>query len=308
VKLQPRPWQLALLAILLCLAVLAGVGWWRSRPYQNVSEMVRHLPAGEGPVIYLDAAALRRAGILGLLEGNAADREADYRNFVSATGFDYRLDLDSALLAFRGDDRYYLFGGRFQWQKLADYTRTSGGRCQNGHCVLPASMPERFISFLQVRSGLMAMAVSRDTFVATQLTGTQRSVPFEIPGEPVWVYLPSSMLRPSTEMPYIMSRFLSTLEGAQSATIAIGGTTAEFEMRLRAPFAGSTSATKAVSRLMEATQSLKEELSKENKTPLPAELAGVLTSGTFEVKDSTAIGRWPLSRQFIESLAGGTLK
>lgn len=277
------------------------------RPLAGVQELARHLPPGEGVVVYIDVAALRRTGVLGMLDGNAAYREQDYRNFVSATGFDYREDLDAVLLAFRGEDRYYLLTGRFVWSKLSDYARSTGGRCLNGQCVVASSYPERFISFLQVRPGLMGMGVSRETLVALQVASARREVEFEVPSEPVWIYLPASAMRATPGLPVGLSQFLAALEGAQSATAALGGTTASFELRLTAKYLGTKTASLAAEKLTESTKLVAELLQREGKRADPAGLSGMLCSGKFEARESIVTGRWPLSRAFLETVAGGNV-
>ena len=48
----------------------------------------------------MNAAALRDAGMLDAILGNTVNEEADYRDFVSQTGFDYKTDLDQVLAKF----------------------------------------------------------------------------------------------------------------------------------------------------------------------------------------------------------------
>ena len=43
----------------------------------------------------------------------------------------------------------------------------------------------------------------------------------------------------------------------------------------------------------------------ENKTPNPNDLSGVLSSGVFEHSGYAVIGRWPVSREFLEAVAAG---
>jgi hypothetical protein len=109
VKTISRP-RLALLA---GAVVLAGAAlWWMNRA-PSAEEMLAWLPEGEGPTVYIDFALLRRTGLLDRLAGDAAVAEEDYKAFIGSTGFDFRRDLDAALVRFRPDATLFVLAGRF---------------------------------------------------------------------------------------------------------------------------------------------------------------------------------------------------
>jgi hypothetical protein len=52
------------------------------------------------------------------------------------------------------------------------------------------------------------------------------------------------------------------------------------------------------------TALLRELIEKDKQKPNPGDLSGVLTAGVFRQENVRVVGRWPLERAFLESLAG----
>jgi hypothetical protein len=92
-----------------------------------------------------------------LLAGEKAVQDADYREFLRRTGFDYTRDLDLALVAFAPRANYFLLKGRFDWPRLEAYAAQSGGACAEGVCRMPGSKPERNISYRRLRGNLVRL-------------------------------------------------------------------------------------------------------------------------------------------------------
>src|SRR5258705_88578 len=115
-------------AIAAVLGVLLGVWayWFYSRPY-DASRLVQCLPPDRSLHVYLNVGLLRSAGIMDLLAGSQTAEEADYKQFVQQTGFDYRTDLEAVAAGFRDGEEYFAIQGRFQWNRLADYVRSHQG-------------------------------------------------------------------------------------------------------------------------------------------------------------------------------------
>jgi hypothetical protein len=130
--------------------------------------MLRRLPTEDALVVYIDFAALRRAGILQMLDGSKVGEDPEYQNFVRQTDFDYKQDLDAVMVAFAPMGKYMLLKGRFDWKSLKNYVHGSDGRCNNSFCKLAGSTPEKRISFFPMQSNLMAMAVSDDDVAALE--------------------------------------------------------------------------------------------------------------------------------------------
>src|SRR6266849_5717915 len=180
-KFRFQPWQLAVLVVLICAAAV-GVSHWRSvsRPFNAVA-LVECLPPDQATHLYIDVGALRRSGLLDLLAGSKAAEEPDYRRFVEQTGFDYRTDLDAIAAAFFRGNVYLTLRGRFQWKPLSDYARAQGGQCRNTICTLPASRPDRNISFYPLKADVLAFSVSAEERGVTMIGPSQWKKPVGLP-------------------------------------------------------------------------------------------------------------------------------
>ena len=131
--------------------------------------MDSYLPIANASVVYIDVDAIRRSGVLNILAGSKAAEEIEYKQFVDATEFDYRRDLDAVAAAFKDNETFFVLRGRFQWKRLTEYARAQGGRCDRGYCVVAGSRPNRRISFRALKPDVLAMAVSADETAANQI-------------------------------------------------------------------------------------------------------------------------------------------
>src|SRR6185369_14332721 len=199
---NPKNRALLLIAILalLCGASVGVVAWYRARPIPT-GMLLKRIPAQDAVVLYIDFAALRQGGILKLLESSRASEDPDYQNFARKIDFDYRQDLDSAMVAFTPEGKYMLVRGKFNWKSLRSYASEGGGSCANSICKMTGSTPERRISFFPVQSGLMALAVSTDESAVNAMTPSPSGPPAEVPGAPVWLSLPGTFLRSGENLP-----------------------------------------------------------------------------------------------------------
>ena len=109
-----------------CGASVWGVAWYRSRSLTPAA-LLRRMPAEDALVAYIDFSDLRRGGILQLLDGSKAGEDPEYQSFVRQTQFDYKKDLDAALVAFAPTGRFLLLKGRFDWKSLRAYVESQHG-------------------------------------------------------------------------------------------------------------------------------------------------------------------------------------
>ena len=165
---KTRAWLLILLITALCGLTLWGVIWYRSRALSPAA-MLRRLPTDDAVVLYIDFSRLRAGGILQLLSASKVGEDPEYQSFVQQTDFDYKQDLDAAMVAFAPKGKYMLLKGRFDWKNLIAYVRNSEGKCNNSFCKLLGSSPEKRISFFPMQTNLMAMAVSDDDVAALRM-------------------------------------------------------------------------------------------------------------------------------------------
>lgn len=299
-----RAWLLVLTIAALCGASLGGLMWYRGRAVTPAA-MLKRMPAQDALVVYIDFNELRRADILKLLDGSKVGEDLDYKRFVQQTEFDWKQDLDSALLAFAPAGEYMLVRGRFEWKSLVNYVQAQAGTCNNMLCRMPGSTPERHISFLPVQSNLMALAVSDDDSAATRLTESAAGPDPEIPNAPVWVSIPPSLVKSGAKLPDEAKTFAKSLERAESATLAFVAESKSFAAKLSVRCTTEQDAAALEGELTRATAALRQGLAMNRHQPNPLEPAGVLSSGSFRHEGRRVFGYWPIEFAFLQNMLAG---
>jgi hypothetical protein len=300
VNILERRWRIALGAVLL--AILAGSLYWY-RPGATAAAMLRCLPPGDGAVLYVDLSLLRKTGLLEQIAGQPGAEEPEYKRFVEASGFDYRRDLDAAMVELRPGTAFMVLKGRFDRARLAEYARSNGGECAGEFCSLPGSRPERRISFQPIPGRLLALAAGSDPMGAASIRENASAPPFEPPPSPIWVYLPGPALHSQPELPPGLSAFVEALDGAQRAVLTVEMSAIGFEVVLAAPCASVDQARTIAERLSGATATLQTLIARSGKPPEPASPAAVLSAGRFSADQTIVRGQWPLSKAFFAGLA-----
>jgi hypothetical protein len=150
-----KAWGLAAALLL----VLAGYFWWRQDTGMTLREQVMHLPTSDGIFVVAEGAVVRK------IAGEAGGEEAEYRDFVTRTGFDYRRDLDRLVALIGEPHSYYVAVGRFDWPRIAAYA----GNCVKNVCSLPASQPGKWISLMPLGTRALAVAVSPNQLAVGQM-------------------------------------------------------------------------------------------------------------------------------------------
>jgi len=287
-----------------CGASVWGVARYRSRSLTTAA-LLRRMPAEDALVAYIDFSALRRGGILELLDGSKAGEDPEYQSFVRQTQFDYQQDLDAALVAFAPTGRFLLLKGRFDWKRLHAYVESQHGKCLNGFCSMTGSTPERRISFFPVRSDLMALAVSPDGSAALRMQDAVSGPDPQVPAAPVWLSIPTSVLKSGDSLPAGTRVFASGMERAETVTLAFApeghGLAARLDVRCR----DERDAADLASQLTHTTSLLREAMAGEHRKPNPADLSGVLTAGAFRNEGRRVLGYWPIERAFVQNVLGG---
>jgi hypothetical protein len=272
----------------------------------DAGRLLGMLPADRATLVSIDTEALRKSGLLGLVAGSKAAEEADYRKFVEQTGFDYRTDLDAVAAAFLDGRVYTTLRGRFQWAKLAAYAQSQGGECRNSVCSMPGSSPERNISFYEVTSNVLALAVSVDPRGATSIGPGSRKIP--TPLDPVWISVPAAVFSQLDAFPDGTRAFLSPLARAEKVIFAMGPQGERLQLRLEVECKTAEAAADLAKQLTGVTGLLKDMIGRAHMTPNPRDLSGVLVAGRFEQRAATVIGTWPIERGFVEALASGQIQ
>ena len=267
--------------------------------------MLKRMPPESGVLVYIDFAALRHSGILELLTGSPADQDSEYREFVRKTEFDYKRDLDAALLAFAPSGKFFLLKGRFDWKSLRTYAIDENGNCYNSLCRMQGSVPDRRISFFPVQAGVMALAVSADDSAVLRLTSPRADADPETPDAPVWLSISPSVLKSGEGVPDGARMFTRSMERAETVTLAFVPDGNRLAAKLNVRCRNGQDASELASELVRTTSLLRSMISSEHQNPNPSDLSGVLTSGSFRTEGRRVLGYWPIERSFVEALLSG---
>jgi hypothetical protein len=298
-------WTAALLVVVACAAIAGGLVWNRSRKMPGLAERMNRLPAGTS-AIYIDLESLRSNGLLTLVSGQNVTEDEDYRAFVASTGFDYRADLDSALVGFANSEVFIVATGRFDWKAIQEHTKRASGVCRNGVCRMPATTPKRFVSFVPLHNSMIGMAVSADDWAVTKLQDKIPN-PLSPPDAPVWAGASGESLRGNESLPAGTRLFVKALGDAKVATLGLHTAGEGAELRLRAECATDGAAAGLESQLRGVTEVFRKYLENVQQKPNPSDLSGILTSGTFVREGAVVTGRWAVNRGFLEKLLSGQL-
>ncbi len=298
-----RAYLLILMVAALCGLSVWGVVSWRHRPIPAAALMKR-IPVANPLVVYIDFKYLHDQHILERLLGSKPAQDPDYQAFIDKTGFDAQEDLQAALLAFAPDARYLLVKGQFDWKKLKSYAKDQGGSCQASLCTVRGSSAERNISFFPVQTNLMGMAVSQDETAARHLQEPDSRPDPEVPNAPVWVWIPPAALKSHDQFPSGTHLFASALERADHLTLSFDGAAGHWAIKLDARCRTEDDAIRLTSELSAATARLKQMLELEHHAPNPADLTGVLSSGSFQSTGNRVTGQWQIEQVFVDKVFG----
>ena len=287
-------------AVLLA-GVVAGLKWNDTRQLGDTRKLLSRFPVEEAIVLNVDFASVRAAG---LLSEPKSPLEPEYKQFLDASGFDYRKDLDSVTASFSKSGNFYIARGRFNWQKLRDYAAHQGGSCYQDLCRMQGSTPERRISFLPLSSNTLALAVSTDDLAANQLTKQRDPVTAQLPSAPVWVSVPGTALHNTAGVPPGLRLMLSALTNADRLVLTVSPSGNGLAAKMEATCRTKDDARVLASQLRTVTAKLKAAL-QDNKQAQADELVQVLVGGTFDDNGARVNGSWPFSKDLISSLTSG---
>ncbi|HLZ93332.1 MAG TPA: hypothetical protein VKQ28_16630 [Candidatus Acidoferrum sp.] len=166
--MNKRRWIPWLAAILLAVTLVGLDALVRSRDSDGGSRdaLLSAMPANASAVLFIDLAALRRAPFAAefynWIPKNQVD--ADYAQFLRATGFDYERDLDRAAIAnvkAGADSQLFAVAqGRFDRGRIEAYATQSGTREARGGreiFTVPLNEGARKISFTFLGKGKIAL-------------------------------------------------------------------------------------------------------------------------------------------------------
>jgi len=304
VRFRFQPWQLAVLLAILCVAFTGGIHLYRTRGGSNPADLVAYLPVDNATIVYIDAEAIRRSGILNLIAGSKAAEELEYQQFVDQTMFDYRQDLDAVAVAFKDGQVYLAARGNFRWKNLMEYAIKQGGSCHNSFCIAPSSRPSRRVSFYPLKPNLMALAISSDDSAAYSIAHRPGKLTLVPPNQPLWMLVPAVALKDADALPAGTKPFASALRNAEQILFTVGPDAGQLQVSLQVTCHDAVTAAKLLVDLQNATDTLRNWIAREHQQPNPADLSGVLVAGKFHRDDQRVYGEWPIPRAFVDSLTG----
>ena len=299
-----RAWVLVGAVAAICAAAVWAVAAYRARN-MTAASLLKRLPSSDAVVVYVDFTALRRARILDLLDNPKITQDAEYQDFVRKTDFDYKQDLDAALVAFAPTGKFMLLRGKFDWKSLRSYVGAQDGRCYNSLCRMQGSTQDRRISFFPVQSNLMALAVSEDDSAALRMQSAEGGQPQEIPDAPAWISLPPSALKSREQLPEGTRPFARSMERAQSIVVSFIPEENHLAAKLNVRCRNAQEASELAGELSRTTTLLSQMIEREHQKPNPSDFSGVLTSGSFHNEGARVTGQWRIERAFVENMLGG---
>lgn len=301
------PWLFLFAMAAVVAALLYSIDLYRHRFVRSDSDLVRLLPPGDSTIFFANFSVLRNAGMMRLVSGAKPAEEKDYDDFVRKTRFSYESDIDALAAAISRHGMFFVARGRFDWGSLQRYAVSHGGSCQSGElCRVQTSRPGYWASFVAIQPDVIALAVARNNSAVGSLRppGRRYSQP-EITA-PVWVDVSKEVLKNPGRMPIPLRIFAITLQSAESVIASLGPPESDdhaaFEIRLDAVCPNSVTADTIRNQLELQTKLLKLELAREHQRPNPADLTGLLTSGSFRVVNRHVLGIWPLQRELLKAL------
>lgn len=299
--------QVVALLVAACLLAAGGGFYWSHRTHGPglPNDLVALLPTASASVVYIDVDAMRRSGILNLVAGSKAVEDADYRQFVSETKFDYRQDLDAIAAAFKDGKVYFALRGRFHWKNLADYAARQGGSCHGDFCVVAGSQPNRRISFYPLKRDVLAMAIGPDDFAAYQIASASGKLALAPPKEPVWALIPAVALQKMDSLPAAAKAYVPALQGSEQIVFSIGADgKQQLQLGVHVTCKDAPAASALLRQFEGTTKALRDLLARQHKTADPADLSGVLVAGTFRRDERQVFGAWPIPKGFVDAIAG----
>jgi hypothetical protein len=267
---------------------------------------MKRLPTADAVVLYIDMQRLRSLGVIEKLFDNArVGQDPEYQSFIKKIDFDFRNDLNTAMVAFAPSGKYMLLRGRFDWKAFRDYVIAQDGHCNNSVCKLVGSTPERHISYFPLQKDLMALAVSPDEAAFERMNAVDQRPDAELPNAPIWLIIPPAVLKSTSSLPTGTRLFAESLERAQSTLLWLNVAPNAFQLRMEVRCSSVGDAVQAASDLTRLTALLRRMIESEKQTPNPADLSGLLTSGSFHNEGTKVLGEWPITQALLENLVRG---
>ncbi len=183
--------------------------------------------------------------------------------------------------------------------------RPTAATVSRAFCKVPTSRPGKWASFMLVQSNVLALSVNADPGAVMALTPRRINNPPPLPPEPVWVKIARYLLSDPKALPAPARIIAMALASTDEVTFSAGADSAhpgQYQVRMEAKCRNWAIADTARKQLEIQTRMLAIELMREHRQPDPADLTGLLTAGTFWVRETSVLGNWPLRRELLDRL------
>lgn len=286
------------------LLALYAIDRFQHRFVRSDEDLLALLPDGDSTISFARVDLLRRAGMLQLIaDGRATDHE--YQAFVRATRFDYTRDVDALAGSVSERGTLIVVRGRFDWPRIETYVRKQGGMCSAQTCSLRSSRSETWISMIRLQSDVIGVALGKERSLVGTIHPGQQAAPQPVPAQPVWMKLAPHLVKNPSSVPAALRIFLISLQPC-SVMLALNGARNDqgdaFQIELNGRCSSAVAADTVRKQLEIQTKMLKLELAREHQEPNPADLTGLLTSGTFDTSGNEVRGTWPVRKELLKTL------
>ncbi|HTQ62905.1 MAG TPA: hypothetical protein VMI32_21950 [Candidatus Solibacter sp.] len=163
--------------VVIVASLFYGYQRWGGSGFDSRNDLLAHMPVTASGVLFIDLVAFRRSPFLSELYKWAPQTtaDADYKQFLQATGFNYERDLNRVSIAILTRDQdtmlFAVADGRFDRKKISAYALQSGtqeNRSGREIFSVPLSGSSRRITFTFLRDNRIALtnAVNLDQFLS----------------------------------------------------------------------------------------------------------------------------------------------
>jgi hypothetical protein len=106
-------------------------------------------------------------------------------------------------------------------------------------------------------------------------------------------------------LPAVAQAYIPALLSAQQIVFSIGANRdQQLQLGVHVTCKDPSAASALQMQLEATTKALGDVLAHQHKIPDPADLSGILVAGHFRHDDRQVFGTWPISRAFVDAVAG----
>ncbi len=126
-----------------------------------------------------------------------------------------------------------------------------------------------------------------------------------MPEGPVWLSIPSSVLKSET-LPEGTVSFARSVSDADRVTLSLVPEKNRLAAKLTVLCRNGDDARRIVEDLDKKTEILRSMIAHAHATPGPADIAGVLAAGSFQSNGRKVFGYWPIEPAFMRAILGAS--